>query len=349
MSKGRSWKKIFIYTFLFLLLCGGGGAWYVWRLIYGSNVRLTEDKYLYIPTGANYGDVLLLLEKNDFVKDIHSFDIVAKRKMYDQKVKPGRYRIVNKMSNNDLVNKLRIGDQEPIRITFNSIRWKDQLVTRVCSQLEADSVEMTQKLDDSTYLAKNFGMGPDNILTMFIPNTYEVYWNTSVDEFMKRMAKEYKRFWTEERKKKARAAGLTQTEVSILASIVQEEQNRFNDEKSVIAGLYLNRLKKDHALESDPTLLYALGDFSIRRVLDRDKDIESPYNTYKNKGLPPGPINIPEISSLDAVLNYQPNDYFFMCAKEDFSGRHNFAVTYAQHLANARKYQKALNQRGINR
>jgi UPF0755 protein len=349
MSKKRSWKKILLYAFLVILLCGAGGAWYVWRLIYGHNVSVDEVKYLFIPTGATYEDVVLLLEKEKFVKDIHSFDLVAKRKKYPEKVKPGRYLIVDKMSNNDLVNKLRIGDQEPVKITFTSVRWKDQLITRVCSQLEADSTEMTKKLDDSTYLAKNFGMRPDNILTMFIPNTYELYWNTSVDDFMKRMAGEYKKFWTEARKKKAKDAGLTQTQVSILASIVQEEQHRFNDEKAVIAGLYLNRMKKDHALESDPTLLYAMGDFSIQRVLNKDKDVESPYNTYKYKGLPPGPINIPDISSLDAVLNYQSSDYFFMCAKEDFSGRHNFAVTYAQHLANARKYQKALSKRGINR
>jgi UPF0755 protein len=184
-------------------------------------------------------------------------------------------------------------------------------------------------------------------LSIFIPNTYQFYWNTSAEQFMERMAKEYKAFWTDERKAKAKKIGLSQTEVAVLASIVQAEQSRHHDEKPVIAGLYINRLKKGMRLESDPTLVYAHGDFSIKRVLNVHKEIDSPYNTYRNSGLPPGPINLPEISSLDAVLNYKSHEYIFMCAKEDFSGYHNFSKTYQQHCIYANKYREALNKRKI--
>jgi len=182
---------------------------------------------------------------------------------------------------------------------------------------------------------------------MFIPNTYEFYWNTSAEEFFKRMAKEYKAFWTSERIAKAKKIGLSQSEVSALASIVQAEQLFHADERSRVAGLYINRLNKGMLLQSDPTLIYALGDFTIKRVLNKHKIIKSPYNTYLNTGLPPGPINLPERSSIDAVLNYEKHDYIFMCAKEDFSGYHNFAKTNRQHEIYAAKYHRELNKRRI--
>jgi UPF0755 protein len=252
------------------------------------------------------------------------------------------------MGNNELVNLLRAGIQEPVKIFFEGIRTKDQLITRVCIRLEADSSEMRDKLNDDGYLSK-YGLNKNTALTLFIPDTYEFFWNTSVDEFITKMAAEYKKFWTEERKAKARKIGLSQSEVAILASIVQSEQWRFDDEKPIIAGLYLNRLRSEMPLQSDPTLIYAGGDFSISRVLNIDKKIDSPYNTYMHTGLPPGVICLPERSSIDAVLNYQENDYIYMCAKDDFSGRHYFAKTYDQHCIYATKYREALNKRNINR
>jgi UPF0755 protein len=344
-------KKIILSLFLLLIVGGGVGGYLVYRWIYEPNVDLDGKKsvVIFIPTGSNYERVLEILNEQNIIKDEKSFDWVAKEKKYKENVKPGRYRVLAGMSNSELINMLRVGNQEPVTLTFNNIRTKAQLAGRVGAKLEADSTVLLKMLNDADYLHDKFGMTTDNIISMFIPNTYEFFWNTDGEEFMKRMAKEYRNFWTEDRKARAKQSNLTQTQVAILASIVQEEQNRFNDEKSVIAGLYLNRIKKDMLLQSDPTVRFAIGDFSVSRILNSDLQIDSPYNTYKYPGLPPGPICIPEISSLDAVLNYDHNDYIFMCAKEDFSGHHNFSKTLQQHLIYAKKYQQALNQRNIKR
>ena len=339
-------RKIALWSLVVLLLAGGAGAYYVYQMVYGSNVK-GEDQYLYIPTGSTFEDVLARIREKDFLADINSFEKVARKKNYPNKIHPGKYKIKKGMSNDALVDLLRSGAQEPVEVTFNNIRWPEQLVSRVGGRLEADSVKLLDYLEDNDFLEKKYGLDPEKVMTMFIPNTYQFNWNTSAEEFLDRMAAEYKKFWSDKRKKKAEKLALSQSEVAILASIVQEEQQQFADERPVIAGLYINRLKKDHPLESDPTLMYAHKDFSIRRVLNKHKEIESPYNTYLNKGLPPGPLNIPDISSIDAVLDYSPSDYFFMCAKDDFSGRHNFAVTYDDHRKNARKYQAALDKKGI--
>jgi UPF0755 protein len=200
-------------------------------------------------------------------------------------------------------------------------------------------------LNDKDKLSK-YGLNPDNILTVFIPNTYQLFWNSSIEDFMNKMGDAYKKFWTEDRKNKAQNIGLDQTEVSVLASIIQSESTR-KDDKPIIAGVYLNRLQKGMPLEADPTLVWALNDFSIKRVLNKHKKIDSPYNTYMYKGLPPGPITLPSIESLDAVLNAQKHNYLYFCAKEDFSGYSNFAETLTEHLKNAKKYQKGLSERGI--
>ena len=348
MSKG---KKIFSVIFILFILGGSAGGYFIYNWIYGSNVFLDGKKsvIIFIPTGSNYDRVMEILKEQDIIKDQRSFDWVAKEKKYRENIKPGRYRVLAGMSNSDLINMLRSGNQEEITLTFNSIRTKAQLAGRVGAKLEADSIELLRVLNDADLLRDKFGMNKDNILSLFIPNTYDLYWNTNGEEFLNRMAKEYRNFWNKERRSKAAAMGLTQTEVTVLASIVQEEQNRFNDEKPVIAGLYLNRIRKDMLLQSDPTVRYALGDFSINRILLKDLQVDSPYNTYKYPGLPPGPICIPEISSIDAVLNSDNNSYLYMCAKEDFSGRHNFSKTLEQHTIYAKKYQQALNNRNIKR
>ena len=318
--------------------------------VYQPNIVLpyNTEKYIYIPTSAEFHDVVKVLSENGLLINANSFEWLAKQKKYTSNIKAGRYKINRALNNNDLVNLLRSGKQTPIKVTFNNLRNKEQLAGRIASQIEADSLSIINYITDTTFLNK-LQLTTDNVACLFIPNTYEFYWNTSVEGFVNRMVKEYSSFWNSSRKKKAAAIKLNYYQVSALASIVEKEQNIKRDERPEIAGLYLNRLKKRMKLESDPTLIFALNDFSIKRVLNKDKKVDSPYNTYKHKGLPPGPICIPSINAIDAVLNASDNKYIFMCAKEDFSGYHNFAKTYTKHLINARKYQKALNKRKIMR
>ena len=252
------------------------------------------------------------------------------------------------MSNNDLVNLLRSGKQSPVKLTFNTIRTYEDLAGKVANQIEADSISLLKALRNPD-LANKYGFSTATFFTLFIPNTYEFYWNTSAEEFIQRMAREYKSFWNESRRAKAKAIGLSQSEVAILASIVQAEQMSHPDERPKVAGLYLNRLKRGMRLQSDPTLVFAIGDFSINRVLNQHKSIQSPYNTYLYSGLPPGPINLPELSSLEAVLNPEQHSYLYMCAKADFSGYHHFSKTLSQHNVYAKEYQRELNRRKIMR
>lgn len=347
-QKSSFLKKIFIAILLILLIAGGIGGYWVYNNLYQSNVNLGDKKstIIYIPTGSNFEDVVKILDKNNLLKNRTSFEWLSEKKKYKTAVKPGKYRVLAKMSNNSLINLLRAGIQEPIEINFNGLHTVEQLVLRVGRRIEADSLQLRQAMNDNNYLSK-YGFNTQTIQAFFIPNTYQFYWNTSVDQFFDRMAKEYKAFWTEERKQKANKIGYSQTEVSILASIVQAEQCCDNEEKKIIAGLYINRLKADMALQSDPTVIYAIGNFDIQRVSLEQTRIQSPYNTYVNKGLPPGPIGFSQQSSIDAVLNYDNNDYIYMCAQEDLSGKHYFAKSYDQHCVYAKKYRDALNSRNI--
>jgi UPF0755 protein len=322
-----------------------GGRFF--RYINASNVDLTEveNEFLEIPNGASFADLKTILCNSGAIKDIESFEWVAKKKKYTTKIKGGRYELRDGMSNNQLVNLLRSGQQSPVNLTFNNIRKLNQLASIVSQKLMLDSVELVRLFNDESYIL-SLGFSKQNLSAMFIPNTYQMYWNTDAKGFVNRMNKEYKRFWNEERKNKAKKIGLSPDEVSVLASIVDEETIK-NDEKPTVAGLYLNRLKKNMRLQADPTVKFALDDFTIKRVLNGDKEIDSPYNTYKYAGLPPGPIRIPSIKGIDAVLNYESHKYLYMCAREDFSGYHNFATTLSQHNRNAAKYQRELNKRGI--
>ncbi len=350
-GKKTSYLKKVVQSLLFIFLIGGVTATYWgYHLVYQPNVSLQGKNadYFYIHTGSTFTEVVNNLSEQRFLINQASFERLSELKGYRTRIKPGRYRIKDRMNNNQLINMLRGGLQEPVQITFNSIRTKEQLASRIGKKLEADSLQIMEILNKDDFIAK-YGFTKENSLTLFIPNTYEMYWNTSAGEFMERMIREYKNFWTDNRKAKARKLNLTQPEVSILASVVQAEQSRFDDEKPVIAGLYINRLKSGMPLQSDPTLIYALGDFTINRVLSGDKTIDSPYNTYKHSGLPPGPICLPEISSLEAVLNYRKNNYLYMCAKEDFSCRHNFSETMEQHSLNAKRYREALDKHNIKR
>ena len=314
--------------------------------IYAPNVVISiDEEYLYIPTKSKFSDVLHGLHHNGFIVNTSSFEWLSEQKLYHKNIKPGRYKISNGMSNNDLINLLRSGVQDPVQVSFNYIALPEQLASKVTRNIEADSAKVLSIITSSKWASK-YGFNSQTFFTMFIPNTYEMWWNTTEEDLMDRMAKEYKRFWTNERKSKASKIRLSQSEVSILASIVQRETTK-NDEKPTVAGVYYNRLKKGMLLQADPTLVYAVGDFTIRRVLNKHKKVDSPYNTYIHKGLPPGPICLPSIESIDAVLNVEDHEYIYFCAKPDGSGYHSFAKTYSQHLRNARAFQRELNRKKV--
>lgn len=345
-SKTHFFLKIILSIFFLLLLIGGITGYSYYKKIYYPNVKTSKNiTFLYIPTGSNFDDLLKILSDNCILLNISSFEWLAEQKKYTEHVKPGKYKLNNNMSNNELINLLRAGKQEPVNIVIRGFRTKEELAEKIGNNLEADSSSVMDLLNKSSFASK-YGFNNENILVMIIPNTYEFYWNTSAEDFFSRMAKEYKTFWNDDRKQLASNDGITQTEVSILASIVQQEAYKI-DEMPVIAGVYINRLHKGMRLQADPTVIYAVGDFTLHRVLKKHLECESPYNTYLHEGLPPGPICIPWQKSIDAVLNYQKHQYLYFCAKEDFSGYHNFAKTGAEHQKNAAKYQNALNKRNI--
>lgn len=282
------------------------------------------------------------LYDDDYVQDLVSFSFLAKLMDYDKSIKPGRYLIKADMNNITAIRLLRVGQQQAVNLTFNNVRLIKDLGEKITRNVLVNEVQFNDALFD--FIGGNEeGWTEQNIIGMFIPNTYQVFYDIKADDLIARMNSEYKRFWNNSRLEKAKTLNLDPKEVSTLASIVQAESIK-NDESKTIAGLYLNRIKRGIALQADPTLVFAAGDFTIKRVLNKHKEIESPYNTYLYPGLPPGPINMPTIHSLDAVLNYEDHDYLYMCAKEDFSGYHNFAASHQQHLRNARKYQTALSR-----
>jgi UPF0755 protein len=286
-----------------------------------------------------------MLKERDLIADITSFNWVAKRKIYPSLIRPGAYKIEQGWNNNTLVDRLRSGIQTPVRVTFNNMRFRENLAGRLAHSLEADSVSFFYYLNNDS-IANQYGFTHENFICLFIPNTYEFYWTVSPLKFIERMKREYDIFWNESRRNKASALSLTPQQVITLASIIQDETNR-NDEKPRISGVYLNRLHRGWLLQADPTIKFAMHDFSVKRVLTDYLKIDSPYNTYKYAGLPPGPINFPDITSIDAVLNAETHDYMYFCAKDDFSGYHNFAKTLYEHNINAAKYQKALNKINI--
>lgn len=321
-------------------------VFYAYQTVKTPNVLVEQpDKVMLIPTGADFKQVQNILYDEGYVNDLVSFSMLAKLMKYDENVKPGRYQLQANMSNQEAIRLLRSGNQTPVNITFNNIRLKNELAQRLCENLEADAATLEKMLNDEEVVAK-YGFTTENILTMFLPNTYQFFWTTTEQELLERMHREYEKFWTVERRKKADSLKMSPVEISILASIVESETNKA-DEAPKVAGLYLNRLQRNIALQADPTLVFAAQDFTIKRVLNKHKEIDSPYNTYKYTGLPPGPIRIPSPNSLNAVLNYQDHNYLYMCAKEDFSGYHNFATNLRTHLANAQRYQRALSNAGI--
>jgi UPF0755 protein len=332
-------KRLIIFLVFSVLLISFG--YYTYQICYTPNVLVEKgDRVITIKEGDTFKTIQDKLHDEDMVQDLISFSFLAKITGYADELKPGRYVLRANMTNLQALRVLRAGKQEPVKITFNNVRLLSDLSEKITNNLGMTPQEFEAAVIKFA-MSNPYGFNKDNVITMFIPNTYEVYYNIQPDALVQRMHHEYESFWTADRKAKAKEVGLTEIEVSILASIVQAETIK-NAEAPIIAGLYLNRLRKGIALQADPTLVFAVGDFSLKRVLNEHKEIDSPYNTYKYPGLPPGPVNMPSIRSIDAVLNYTKSDYYYMCAKEDFSGNHNFTNDYQQHMRNAARYQRAL-------
>ncbi|MEM7298034.1 MAG: endolytic transglycosylase MltG [Bacteroidota bacterium] len=343
----RKKKIIAIFLVVFTMMLTSF-AFYTYQIIYTPNVLVeSQSTMLAIPHGTTFKELQDDLSRGRIVNDLVSFSFLAKLKDLDTRIKPGMYSIEANMTNIELINLLRSGTQTPIRLTFSHARLLAQMPKILTQSLEIDSTDMANLLLADTTSAY-YGFSDETFISMFIPNTYEVYWTAKPKEILDRMKKEYDRFWTEERVQKAKELKMSKDEVATLASIVQSETNK-KEEAPRIAGVYINRLKKRIPLQADPTLVFAIGDFTIRRILNKDKEFDSPYNTYKNYGLPPGPIKMPSIPYLDAVLDYEEHKYLYFCAKEDFSGYHAFAKTLTEHNRNARKFQRALNMQRIYR
>jgi UPF0755 protein len=337
-------------TLKFLLLSAGlifsVGLILLIKVFFGLNiVPPDEEIILFIPESASYSQAMDSIKAHTPIKHPVVFDWIAKRKNYPSNVKPGRYVIKQKMSYVEAINMFRSGDQAPVNVTFNNVRTLYDLAGKIGGQISADSAGIINFLSDSVNYSDD-GFTRENIISVFIPNTYQFFWNTDPEELYLRMLRETRKFWNDERKSKAEAINLTPAEVSTLASIVDEEAAKA-DEKPRIAGVYLNRLKRGIPLQADPTIKFALSDFSLTRILTRHLRIDSPYNTYINGGLPPGPIGCPTIGSIDAVLNAEKHDYLYFVAKADFSGYHHFSRTLSEHNRYAAIYQRELNKRKI--
>lgn len=343
----RSVIRFILYGIIVVMVIGGIKFASVYRSVFSPNIQTPgrDPFYLHIPTGAGWEEVSDSISRYNLAKNPRSLDWVAHKKNYPDKVRPGRYKVTNGMSNTAFINMLRSGTQEPVNVVINIARTPEDLARRLSQQIEPSTGELLERMQDESYLAE-FGFTRQTVLGMFLPNTYEFWWNTTPDAFFKRMYREYEKFWNNGRTAKAGKAGLTRNEVITLASILINETN-MEDEYRRIAGLYINRLNRGMRLQADPTVKFALGDFERKRILKKDTQVESPYNTYLHEGLPPGPIALPTIKAIDAVLDHEQHEYLFFCAREDFSGHHNFARTLDQHNKNARSYQKALNRRNI--
>ena len=321
-------------------------SFYFWQVVYTPNILINkEDLVFNIPTGANFKYVQNSLYDLGIVNDLVSFSFLSKLKRYDQSIKPGSYLLQADMSNRDAINMLRSGDQVPIKLTYSNVRSLEVLAAKIASYLEFDSATMMSNLSNSD-VASSYGFTKETFMCMFLPNTYEVYITDRPVVVLDRIYSAYKLFWNPERLAKAATLNLTPEEVIVLASIVDAETNQM-DEAPTVAGVYINRLTKNIKLQADPTLIFALGDYTIKRVLYKHMQVDSPYNTYKYAGLPPGPINIPSIAAIEAVLNYAKSDYLYFCANPDFTGNHIFARSLSQHNKNARLLHLALNKKKI--
>ncbi|MEM1258035.1 MAG: endolytic transglycosylase MltG [Bacteroidota bacterium] len=343
-------KVVWATAILGLVICGIV-AYQIYSAIFSPNTAFENDKaFVFVPSNADFPEVKNIMEP--LLKDVGSFEAVAERKGYVSNIKGGKYAILKGMNNNEIINTLR-SSNIPVRVSFNNQETIEDLAGRISEQLEADSVSLLNAFTDTTFLAEN-GFDSENRITPYLPNTYEFFWNSSPEQFRERMFKEYTRFWNEERRSKAEKLGITPKEVAALAAIVQKETAKA-DERPRVAGVYLNRLRKSMLLQADPTVIFAIkketGNFDtiIKRVLYKDLEMDSPYNTYKKSGIPPGPITMPDISSLEAVLNAEKHNYLYFVADVSNFGYHMFASTLQQHNRNKVQYVRWLNQQKIKR
>lgn len=343
-------RKIIGIFSLVVVIAGTIYGYMIYKQIFSANTKFSDNRVaVFVPTGSSFEDVQKLVAP--YVEDMDKFNAVADKKSYPDNIKAGKFIIKKGMNSNDIINSLR--QPVTVNISFNNQETLQRAVGRIAQQLEPDSLALLQAFTDKKFLEDN-GFTEDNVLSIMIPNTYEFFWNTSATKVRDKMAKEYRKFWTPEREAKAEALNLTPLQVSALASIVHKETAKA-DERPRVAGVYLNRLQKGMKLEADPTVIYAIkkesGDFDqvIKRVLYKDLVIDSPYNMYKYEGLPPGPIAMPDITALDAVLNPEKHNYIYFCASVTNFGYHEFAVTPAQHEVNRQKYVAWVEKMGIKR
>lgn len=332
VKKHKKAKRFFWSLFVVMLIAGAFYFVKLFKIITSDNVDTQGEKEVsvFIKTGSTFEDVKNELYSKNLIINKEHFEFFAEKRKYVDNIKAGHYILRNGMSNYQLINMLRSGIQTPVKVTFNNIRFVEELAGRVSLMIEPDSAAIMNAL-------KIKDVSP----VIFLPDTYEFFWNITAEGFVDRMMKEYEIFWDDEREAQAKRLGFSKEEVSILASIVDKETNLVG-EMPDIAGVYVNRLKLGWPLQADPTLIFAIKDFDVKRVLDRHKEVESPYNTYKYAGLPPGPICIPSKAAINAVLNYKKHNYLYFCAASDCSGRHVFAKTLSEHNRNAEKYHKAL-------
>ncbi len=341
-------KRGFLFFILFALIISSITGFYLYRSIWSPNVTVNDsNEYLFIENEFSLDELSNLLVEKKIIKEVNGFRLTAKlMKFSDDSIIPGRYKIKDQWTNRNLISHLRIGKQAPINLTFNNLRFIEDLAGQISNQLQFDSTSfLNYVLDDSNL--KEWEVDSNNILCQFLPNTYQVYWNTSIEKLVDRLFSERDKWWNaNERTVKANNLGLNKNEVCTLAAIVEKE-TLVSSEKSRVAGVYLNRIKRGMLLQADPTVVYAVGDFGLRRVLNKHLRIDNPYNTYKYEGLPPGPICLPETTTMEAVLNPEEHKYLYFCAKTDNSGQHDFSKNLIEHNQKARKYQRWLSNRGI--
>lgn len=339
-------KKILIPLIIFSTILTTGSV-YTYQMLYSPNFLINaDDKFIIIEENTDFNELIKKLEDDTLINDILSFSFLSKLMEYQENIKIGAYKVKMNMSNYEMITMLRSGNQTPIKLTFTYARKIEDLAEKITAKLKMSKDDLLNYLNEN--INNYSGFKKTDIISIFLPDTYEVYWNISPEKLTNKMYSEYKKFWNEERLSKLDKINLNQKEAIVLASIVASE-SRMLDEADRIAGLYINRLNRNMRLQADPTLIFAANDFTIRRVLNKHKKIKSPYNTYIHRGLPPGPIRLASKKYIDAVLNYEKHNYIYMCAKEDFSGYHAFATNLSDHNRNAKKFQIALNMRKIYR
>ena len=337
-------KKILIPLIIFSTILTTGSV-YTYQMLYSPNFLINaEDKFIIIEENTDFNELIKKLEDDTLINDILSFSFLSKLMEYQENIKIGAYKVKMNMSNYEMITMLRSGNQTPIKLTFTYARKIEDLAEKITTKLKMSKDDLLNYLNEN--INNYSGFKKTDIISIFLPDTYEVYWNISPEKLTNKMYSEYKKFWNEERLSKLDKINLNQKEAIVLASIVASE-SRMLDEADRIAGLYINRLNRNMRLQADPTLIFAANDFTIRRVLNKHKKIKSPYNTYIHRGLPPGPIRLASKKYIDAVLNYEKHNYFFFAADPSRPGFHSFATTFSQHKKNAKKYHYYLNSRNI--